>query len=87
MLRKINHFLFTDKVMLDQPELILIAPWWPNQEWFPDILVVDFPWPLPISRSLIKQTFSHQFHARPEILNLHAWKLSPDLHKERDFLQ
>ena len=77
-----------NKVMLDQPELILIAPWWPNQEWFPDLLAlsVDFPWPLPISRSLLKQTFSHQFHTRPEILNLHAWKLSPDLLKRRVFL-
>ena len=60
--------------MLDQPQVILIAPWWPNQEGFPDLLalsVVDFPWPLPISRSLLKQTFSHQFHTPPEILNLH----------------
>ena len=47
-----------NKVMLDQPELILIAPWWPSQEWFSDLLAlsVDCPWPLPISRSLLKQT-------------------------------
>ena len=33
---------------------LALSEWW-----------VDFPWPLPISRSLLKQTFSHQFHTRP----------------------
>ena len=28
-----------NKIRLDKAEVILIAPYWPNQEWFPDLVV------------------------------------------------
>jgi len=67
-----------NKLVLDKAELILIAPLWPRQEWFPDLLSlsVDFPLELPPTSRLLKQTFTNHFHPRPELLNLHAWRLS-----------
>ena len=38
-----------NKVRTENVEIVLIAPVWPNQEWFPDLLVlsIDFPISLP----------------------------------------
>ena len=54
-------------------EIILIAPGWPNQEWFPDLLdlAIDFQISLPPVQKLLKQT-SHHSHPHPWNLNLHA---------------
>ena len=37
--------------------LIVIAPWWPNQSWFPDLLEfsIDHPVELPVTRTLLTQ--------------------------------
>jgi len=69
-----------NKLVLDKAELILIAPLWPRQEWFPDLLSlsIDFPLELPPTPKLLKQTFTNHFHQRPDTLNLHAWRLSAD---------
>ena len=52
-----------NKVKSENVDLILIAPNWPNQEWFTDILdlLVQKPIKLPHSKILLKQTFSHRF--------------------------
>ena len=70
-------------------EIVLIAPGWPNQEWFPDLLdlAIDFPITLPPVQKLLKQTFSHHFHPHPWNLNLHAWRLSRDSTRREDFLK
>ena len=69
-----------NKLILHRAELILIAPLWPKQEWFPDLLrlSIAFPLVLPPTAKLLKQSFSQHFHQRPRILNLHAWRLSVD---------
>ena len=76
-----------NKLILHRAELILIAPLWPKQEWFPDLLQLSiaFPLVLPPTAKLLKQSFSHHFHQRPRILNLHAWRLSVDPIKLGDF--
>jgi hypothetical protein len=78
-----------NKIRTDKVEVILIAPCWPNQEWFPDLLqlAIDFPITLPPNRRLLKQTFSHQFHPHPQALNLHAWRLSRDFARREAFLR
>ena len=78
-----------NKIVRDKAELILIAPLWPNQEWFPDLLslAIDNPVALPPTRTLLKQTFFHHFHQNPRILNLHAWRLSQDLTLREGFLR
>ena len=76
-----------NKLILHRAELILIAPLWPKQEWFPDLLRLSIyiPLVLPPTAKLLKQSFLHHFHQRPQFLNLHAWRLSVDPIKLEDF--
>ena len=65
------------KARLDRPELILIAPKWPAQPWFPDLLALSHVPPLPLQigpRGLL-QPRSGVPHANPQVLHLHAWLL------------
>ena len=61
--------------------LTIIAPYWPQSPWFPDLLdlVVDGPVALPQSRDLLHQPHFHRFHLGVSRLSLHAWRLSSDL--------
>ena len=56
--------------------LILVVPFWPQREWFPDLLqaAVDSPWRLPLRR----QPHVRKFHQALPMLQLTAWKLSSD---------
>lgn len=58
--------------------VILIAPCWPQQQWFPDLLelLIDHPRRLPLWRNLLIQTHSKQRSTQLQILQLHAWRLS-----------
>ena len=62
--------------------LTIIAPFWPQRPWFPDLLdlVVDGPVALPQSRDLLRQPHFHRFHLGVSRLSLHAWRLSSDSH-------
>ena len=59
-------------------EMTLIAPFWPQKEWFPDLLesLVEPPLRLPERRDLLKQPHFHRFHLGLPSLNLHAWRQS-----------
>ena len=61
--------------------LTIIAPYWPQRPWFPDLLdlVVDGPVALPESRDLLHQPHFHRFHLGAPRLSLHVWRLSSDL--------
>ena len=56
----------------------LIAPKWPQADWFPLLLrlLVDSPRVLPLWGSLLRQPHRHLFHKSPGALHLHAWRLS-----------
>ncbi|XP_045137209.1 uncharacterized protein LOC123519768 [Portunus trituberculatus] len=56
----------------------LIAPRWPQADWFPLLLslLVDHPRVLPQWDSLLRQLHRHLFHKSPATLHLHAWRLS-----------
>ena len=60
--------------------LILIAPFWPQREWFPDLVQasVDSPRRLPHRRDLLRQPHVHRFHQALPMLQLTAWKLSSE---------
>jgi hypothetical protein len=77
-----------DKFNRENCEMILIAPWWPNQPWFTTVLssLIDFPRKLPDIKRMLKQPRSGIFHNSPETLKLHAWRLSGDDSRKRDFL-
>ena len=59
-----------------ETRMILIAPSWPSQIWFPQLLelITAGPRSLGNSPTLLQQ--KGKFHESPEVLNLHAWKLS-----------
>ena len=69
--------------------LILVAPLWPRQPWFPELLslLVDQPLRLPPSRDLLRQPRSKTMHSRPQILHLHAWRLSREVSLRQAFLR
>ena len=78
-----------NKIGTEDVEVILIAPCWPNQVWFPEILdlTIDSPLSIPLSQRLLKQTFSHHFHENPNKLYLHTWRLSIDFTRKDGFLK
>ena len=61
--------------------LTIIAPYWPQRPWFPELLelVVDSPVALPLDRNLLSQPHVHHQHLGLSRLALHAWRLSSDL--------
>ena len=71
----LNHFRRTKAC-----RLILVAPKWPNQAWFPALLQLTqtAPIKLPTSRTMLKQPHSNMFHNEPGTLSLHAWLLVRD---------
>ena len=78
------------RVQTTQCQLILIAPAWPTQSWFPFLsilaLTVDRPRQLPHTRRLLCQPGSGIFHPHPNRLNLHAWLISGPHSPTRDSL-
>ena len=60
--------------------MILVAPFWPQREWFPDLLdlLAAVPRELPLWPSLLRQPGTGQFHGNIAMLKLHAWRLSSD---------
>ena len=69
-------------------DMLLIAPCWPNQPWFPLILnlLVDRPFRFPTNVKLLSQKKGQIFHQDLESLHLTAWKLSTNDFKRREFL-
>ena len=61
--------------------LTIIAPYWPQRPWFPDLLdlVVNGPVALPLSHDLLHQPHFHRHHLGVAALSLHTWRLSSDL--------
>ena len=61
--------------------LTIVAPYWPQRPWFPDLLdlVVDGPVALPLSRDLLRQPHFHRLHQGVSGMSLRAWRLSSDL--------
>ena len=69
----INRVLMGSRV-----RMILIAPMWPQQEWYPDLLtlLVEEPIELPLWRNLLRQPHTQAVHGSLVRLKLHAWRLS-----------
>ncbi|KAK7095415.1 hypothetical protein V1264_006825 [Littorina saxatilis] len=68
------------KADLERPRLLLVAPRWPSQHWFPDLLRLASGPPIPLSlrRGELLQPRTGILHDRPEFLDLHAWRLFGD---------
>ena len=65
------------KVRRERPCLILIAPRWAAQPWFPELLALTDcpPLPLQVRDGDLFQPRSGIPHGNPGFLQLHAWKL------------
>ncbi len=74
------------KLQQEQCTVILIAPAWPTQSWFPTLLslLVDLPLELPNWEKLLKQP-GNVYHQQPDIFRLHAWRLSSNIRLREDF--
>ena len=74
------------KLRQSNTQMLLVAPAWPAQPWFPDLLdlSVDHPRHLLVMETLLKEPRSDRFHLDPGRLQLHAWKLSADLSVKPD---
>ena len=68
-------------------KMTLIAPSWPSQIWFPQLLemLIATPRRLGNSPTLLQQ--KGRFHENPEVLNLHAWRLLSEVTERRGFQQ
>ena len=64
-------------------ELTLVAPFWPQHPWFPDLLelLVAFPVFLPQRKDLLKQSHFHRFHQNLPVLRLTVFRISSDGHE------
>ena len=74
------------KVITDQPRLILIAPLWPSMIWFNMLhdMAHEPPIPLIVGEAGIAQPRSGIVHGNPMALNLHAFLLCGAHCKDRD---
>ena len=68
--------------------ITLIAPFWLQRKWFPDLmeLLLEPPLPLPERWDLLRQPHVLKFHQRLSMLRLLEWRLSSDLHEPPDSL-
>jgi ribonuclease HI len=66
-----------DKARKESPQLILVAPWNPDQPWFPDLLELTHipPLRLRLREGSLRQPRSGIPYGNPKSLNLHAWML------------
>ena len=67
--------------------MTLVAPLWPEKEWFADLLLLltQSPLALPWWDSLLQQPHCNLFHQGVHALNLHAWRLSSVISENRAF--
>ena len=67
--------------------MTLVAPLWPEKEWFADLLLLltQPPLVLPCWDRLLRQPHCNLFHQGAHALNLHAWRLSSATTESRAF--
>ena len=82
LLNKVMHKLRSTQVA----EVILVAPWWQSQSWFPHLLplCVEHPLVLPYRRDLLSQQ-DQKYISGGKSYHLHVWRLSCDTTKQQAF--
>jgi len=70
-----------------QCEIILIAPFWPKQHWYPQLLqlLVAYPLRIPTIENLLTQGKRKVAHPDPDIFKLTACRLSTNVLKQEVF--
>ena len=82
--------LILRKIKESVAEVLLIAPYWPKQPWFPDLLglLMDHPVELPLLEDLLTQKMGGKYwkHQQPGLFRYHGWMLSGRRSTRRAFL-
>ena len=67
--------------------MTLVAPLWPEKEWFADLLLLltQPPLVLPCWDRLLRQPHCNLFHQGAHALNLHEWRLSKRHYRKSGF--
>lgn len=57
--------------------LLLVAPFWPSQPWFSELipLLESPPWKIPIREDLLSQLQGRIWHPRPDMWKLYVWPI------------
>ena len=78
-----------EKIRRHQCRIVLIAPFWPQQQWFSKLLqfLVSALIRLPLIPRLLTQSKGRFFHQNFPIFNLHAWELSNNESEIKKFSQ
>ncbi len=65
------------KLREDEEQVLLVAPHWPTQTWFPELISLTTAPPLriPLRKELLSQGLGTIWHPRPDLWNLHVWLL------------
>ena len=76
-----------EKIRQHQCRIVLIAPFWPQQQWFSELLLllVSALIRLPLIPRLLTQSKGRFVHQNLPILDLHAWELSNNQSEIRNF--
>ena len=76
------------KIRSEPCTVLVLAPLWQGQPWFPDLLalLIDYPIQLPWNRRLLAQQNRPVYHTQVRQLNLHAWMLSNNPFARMGFL-
>ena len=66
-----------EKIQWHQCRIVLIAPFWPQQQWFSELLqlLVSAPIRLPLIPRLLTQSKGRFVHQNLPVLDLHTWEL------------
>ena len=76
-----------EKIRQHQCWIVLIAPFWPQQQWFSELLLLLVSAPIrpPLIPRLLIQSKGRFVHQNLPILDLHAWELSNNQSEIRNF--
>ena len=75
------------KIEQERCQVLLIAPFWPRQAWFPRLvrLLIQTPLILPHRPDIISQPRSGIVHPKPQDLHLTCWPLCNDTSRQQAF--
>ena len=76
-----------EKIRQHQYRIVLIALFWPQQQWFSELLLllVSAPIRLPLIPKLLTQSKGRFVHQNLPLLDLHAWELSNNQSEIKNF--
>ncbi len=65
------------KVREDEERVLLVAPYWPNRTWFPELMLLATapPWLVPLRKDFLSQRRGTLWHPCPDLWKLHVWSL------------